>query len=502
MSTAVTLRALAKQVSASISATDLAAGTFAIGGDIPIEQPQGEPSATSTGKKETKSEEKKASSAPVILRWDNPEDHPGPHRVSFPVTSDEDTAAFEHLLKASEKATFGLNGRHEFDETYRKAQKLGADDFCTTFCPYETGIIDAVCQVLLPSFDTAETKRSLRAELYNMNIYSGPSGKFKAHVDTPRSSYQIGSLVVCLPMKHEGGELAVRHNEITHSFDWAENSKKPSIQWAAFYSDCEHEVFEVKSGHRITLTYNLYATAGNGALAGQTSAFNPNMLPLYQEIKAMVTSTKFQAKSRLLGIYSTYAYPHTENKHGLPFCLKGIDMVLYEIFKSLGLKIHLCAILENPMSQWNPKKLDDGEFSDGAADVDSAKKTNKSKKSSNKSGDSTETDSDEDKNGEYGPPRVVGVLSTQYCAEMIEYEHEIKEMFESALDTKKLRFNTKNIVWLNKNNGESKLQVSYTAYGNEPSTEEIYSYFAMVVQAPKKANAGDDEPAQKREREN
>ncbi|KAF3799742.1 hypothetical protein GCG54_00000988 [Colletotrichum gloeosporioides] len=498
MSTAVTLRALAKQVSASISATDLAAGTFAIGGDIPIEQPQGELGATSTGKKETKSEETKASSAPVILRWDNPEDHPGPHRVSFPVTSDEDTAAFEHLLKASEKATFGLNGRHEFDETYRKAQKLGANDFCTTFCPYETGIIDAVCQVLLPSFDTADTKRSLRkrslrAELYNMN--------FKAHVDTPRSSYQIGSLVVCLPMKHEGGELAVRHNEITHSFDWAENSHKPSIQWAAFYSDCEHEVFEVKSGHRITLTYNLYATAGNGALAGQTSAFNPTMLPLYQEIKAMVTSTKFQAKSRLLGIYSTYAYPHTEEEHGLPFCLKGIDMVLYEIFKSLGLKVHLCAILENPMSQWNPKKLDDGEFSDGAADVDPANKTNESKKSSNKSGDSTETDSDEDKDGDYEPPRVVGVLSTQYCAEMIDYESEIKEMFESALDTKKLRFNPKNIVWLNKNNGESKLQVSYTAYGNEPSTEEIYSYFAMVVQAPKKPNADDNEAAQKRARE-
>ncbi|KAL3294817.1 F-box domain-containing protein [Colletotrichum asianum] len=74
-------------------------------------------------------------------------------------------------------------------------------------------------------------------------------------------------------------------------------------------------------------------------------------------------------------------------------------------------------------------------------------------------------------------------------------------MFEDALDTKKLRFNTNNIVWLNKNNGESKLQVSYIAYGNEPSTAEIYSYFAMVVQAPKKANAGDNEAAQKRTRE-
>lgn len=177
MPAAVTLRAFAKQVSASIYAADLAAGTFAIGGDIPTEQPQERPSATSTDKKAKKSEEKKVSSAPVVLRWDNPADHPGPHRVSFPQPSrpmrtlrGSSIEGFEHLLKVSEKATFGLNGRHEFDETYRKAQKLGADDFCTSFCPYETGIIDAICQVLLPSLDTAKTKRSIRAELYNMNV--------------------------------------------------------------------------------------------------------------------------------------------------------------------------------------------------------------------------------------------------------------------------------------------------------------------------------------------
>lgn len=62
---------------------------------------------------------------------------------------------------------------------------------------------------------------------------------------------------MCLPMNHEGGELAVRHDERTEAFDWAKKSGESSIQWAAFYSDCEHEVFEVKSGHRVTLTYNL-----------------------------------------------------------------------------------------------------------------------------------------------------------------------------------------------------------------------------------------------------
>jgi hypothetical protein len=35
-------------------------------------------------------------------------------------------------------------------------------------------------------------------------IYSGPGGKFKAHVDTPRGATQFGSLVVCLPHSFTG----------------------------------------------------------------------------------------------------------------------------------------------------------------------------------------------------------------------------------------------------------------------------------------------------------
>ncbi len=49
-------------------------------------------------------------------------------------------------------------------------------------------------------------------------------------------------------MAHQGRETIC---------DWSAQ-KGEAIKWAAFYSDCEHEVLEVTSGHRITLTYNLY----------------------------------------------------------------------------------------------------------------------------------------------------------------------------------------------------------------------------------------------------
>ncbi|TGO65439.1 hypothetical protein BCON_0002g00210 [Botryotinia convoluta] len=49
--------------------------------------------------------------------------------------------------------------------------------------------------------------RGVLAEPYKLNIYSGPSGKFKAHVDTPRSMRQFVSPVVCLPCSHQGGVI-------------------------------------------------------------------------------------------------------------------------------------------------------------------------------------------------------------------------------------------------------------------------------------------------------
>ncbi len=70
---------------------------------------------------------------------------------------------------------------------------------------------------------------------------------------------QLGSLVIVLPSIHTGGALTVEHNGVVHKFDNSLESvpAEPLLQWGAFYSDCKHEVHEVTSGARITLTYNL-----------------------------------------------------------------------------------------------------------------------------------------------------------------------------------------------------------------------------------------------------
>ena len=121
------------------------------------------------------------------------------------VTAKQD---IDQLMTKCQPATFGRGGEDVYDETYRKALKMDTTEFCTDFCPYATGIIDTVTQILLPQVWQASSissqNRGIRAELYKLNAYSAPSGMFKPHVDTPRASSQIGSLVVSLPSPFEG----------------------------------------------------------------------------------------------------------------------------------------------------------------------------------------------------------------------------------------------------------------------------------------------------------
>jgi hypothetical protein len=75
-------------------------------------------------------------------------------------------------------------------------------------------------------------------------------------------------------------------------FDFGSNVEdNSSIQWAVFYSDCEHEVLPVTSGHRITLTYKLYVSEHLGGIFHpQFPTADPKLYPLFQSISSMLSS--------------------------------------------------------------------------------------------------------------------------------------------------------------------------------------------------------------------
>jgi hypothetical protein len=63
----------------------------------------------------------------------------------------------------------------------------------------------------------------------------------------------FGTLVICLPSPHTGGDIVLRHAGQEKSYKTSE--AQPSI--FCWYSDVHHEVLPVTSGYRWVLTYNL-----------------------------------------------------------------------------------------------------------------------------------------------------------------------------------------------------------------------------------------------------
>ena len=180
-----------------------------------------------------------------------------------------------------------------------------------------------------------------------MQIYSGPSGKFQTHVDIPHGAEQFGSLVISLPYLHVGGQLRVAHKGKETIIDWGQK-EADKIQWAAFYSDCEHEVLEVKSGHRVTLTYNLYVRERVGGIIRHKPSVNSDVNGLSDKIKQLLRDPAFMSKGGVLGFYCQHAYAHTNQNScsRLPYALKGVDAHIYSIFHHIGLETKIRPVME------------------------------------------------------------------------------------------------------------------------------------------------------------
>ncbi|KAL4987017.1 hypothetical protein BDW68DRAFT_178189 [Aspergillus falconensis] len=296
----------------------------------------------------------RSSSSPVSIFWSKGDDAIArklvlPLDISVP-SAHPDT--LRHLVADCDPASFGRGEQDVIDPEYRRAGKINADQFATSFHPADFGILENIAQVLLPTISSETDNqlgfRKITAELYKLNVYSGPSGHFRKHVDTPRAANQIGSLVVCLPSAFQGGKLSVEHRGQKVEFDWSESSET-KIQWAAFYSDCEHEIETITHGDRVTLTYNLYVTEPVGVgVPSPMAIIDPRAYPAYSWIRNLLMQDDFMKDGGVLGIFCSHAYPHSSNvvELQLPRALKGADLVLYSVFESLNLDVEVLPVLE------------------------------------------------------------------------------------------------------------------------------------------------------------
>lgn len=120
----------------------------------------------------TNAETQAVVSPPVDLRWDSHSFTTGIAKATFPFKEGDDNskAALVKLMQDCQPAGFGYKGEDVFDDSYRKAIKMDTSAFSVTFCPYETGIIDTIAQVLLPNSRSGLGTKGVRAELYKLNV--------------------------------------------------------------------------------------------------------------------------------------------------------------------------------------------------------------------------------------------------------------------------------------------------------------------------------------------
>ncbi|KAL1861939.1 hypothetical protein Plec18170_000763 [Paecilomyces lecythidis] len=445
-------------------------------------------------------------SAPVNLFWKTSQDTQA-QKLMLPLadTQESNSALLQRLVDECSPATFGRGDQDVLDPSYRMAGKLDTDKFASSFHPADFGILANIEQILLPSISTnLENKlqfRKITADLYKLNVYSGPSGIFRKHVDTPRSQDQIGSLVVCLPCEFKGGRLLVRHNGQEVDFDWASTSSS-TIQWAAFYSDCEHEIETVTEGHRVTLTYNLHVAETVGLTLLPNPVIDPKSLPLYDYVKGILESPGVLKEGGVLGFFCSYAYPHTARyaEKALPRSLKGSDLVLYSVFKSLGISVKVVPVLDEYCSwmddyrarsnlkkfredgymesSWRGQRVKTGlqlEYEDVCTvmsdcdDIDKHWKTILLNRRVNGLAEDKTPGPQVGKRLHPYSTSDIGGVSEDFK------EEEIQQMWPF--------YYLPGIIWLTKPT-QAEMALTHLAYGNEASIESRYSYAAILAVIP------------------
>ena len=167
-----------------------------------------------------------------------------------PVTLPIRAAHAKRLIKVARPAMFGRGEETLRDATIRDTWELTPDQVRLGGADWDAHLAAALAhfrdELGLPA--TAE----LRAELHALLVY-GKGQFFLSHQDSEKTDTMVATLVVSLPSVHTGGELVVDDGGTERTF----HGSRDDLVLVAFYADRRHEVKPVRSGYRVTLTFNL-----------------------------------------------------------------------------------------------------------------------------------------------------------------------------------------------------------------------------------------------------
>ncbi len=250
----------------------------------------------------------------------------------------------KRLIAQAEQAPYGRGEKTILDTSVRRVWQLDPAKFVLANLEWDAHVA-AIVEAVKQDFGIAQ---KVKPELYKLLVYEKGSF-FAPHRDTEKVSRMFATLVVCLPSRHAGGALIVRHDGQTETIDFSKKEGEFQTQYAAFYADCEHEIKPITSGYRLCLTYNL-------ATAGRKQPAAPQSSAAVKEAATLLAAIFADASAGPQKIAVPFRHQYTEA--GLdPRQLKGADRacadVLTRAAESLGYEVNFALL-----THWQSGEVD------------------------------------------------------------------------------------------------------------------------------------------------
>ena len=114
--------------------------------------------------------------------------------------------------------------------------------------------ISGTCSWAPPQYGSVQRRRDVQT----LQRVSWPLSPAKVMFVKPRSTGKepgmFGTLIICLPSKHERGDIVVSHRRQSITF---QTGSTFDHTYSAWYADFRHEVKPITSGYCMVLVYNL-----------------------------------------------------------------------------------------------------------------------------------------------------------------------------------------------------------------------------------------------------
>ena len=169
--------------------------------------------------------------------------------LAYPITPLQAKA----LIGVAHKAHFGKGSQTILDTSVRSAWEVDAEDLKFNNAQWNVFLEKALENI---QTDLGLEGYKVSANLYKLLIYE-EGDFFLKHKDSEKEEGMFGTLIIGLPSKHTGGELVIQFEGREEVANFASSDSSYSLNYAAFFADCDHEVKPLTSGYRVCLVYNL-----------------------------------------------------------------------------------------------------------------------------------------------------------------------------------------------------------------------------------------------------